>query len=176
MGGGRLAAAGFVALACVPGLIALADLAARFDAGAGVLWDLVFLFSGEQLTDLLVPLGCVLGGAAFAIVAANGKPLPPGSQQLNLQALIARGRELEERRGAGRPRGGAEPPAEEPPAEEHPWRGDEPREEPPPGDGEPPPGGPQEEPARDPRIWSKPEASTARPWASITTTPSPFTT
>ena len=163
VGGGRLAAAGFVALACVPGLIALADLAARFDAGAGVLWDLVFLFSGEQLTDLLVPLGCVLGGAAFAIVAANGKPLPPGSQQLNLQALIARGRELEERRGAGRPRGGAEPPAEEPPAEEHPWRGDEPREEPPPGDGEPPPGGPQEEPARDPRIWSKPEASTARP-------------
>ncbi|MGZ5355502.1 MAG: M28 family peptidase [Solirubrobacterales bacterium] len=176
VGGGRPAAAGFVALACVPGLIALADLAARFDAGAGVLWDLVFLFSGEQLTVLLVPLGCVLGGAAFAILAANGEPLPPGSQQLNLQALIARGRELEERRGAGRPRG-----RDEPPAEEQPWREDQPRKEPPPRDGEPaagepPPGGPQEEPARDPRIWSKPDASTARPWASITTTPSPFTT
>jgi hypothetical protein len=185
VGGGRLAAAGFVALACVPGVLALADLAWRFDAGTGAVWDMLFLLTSGHLSEMLVPLGCVLAGAALAIVAASGEALAPGERGLDLRALVERGRELSE-----------EPGREPPPADEVPQReplagagADEPEAEEPHGADEPgteepgfveePPSGPEEpqaEPARDPRIWSKPDAGTARPWASITTTPSPSVT
>ena len=69
---GRLGAAGLVALGLLPAVALLADLAGRFDAGLGVVWDLLFMFTGEQLTDTLAPLACLLAGAALAVIAANG--------------------------------------------------------------------------------------------------------
>jgi Peptidase family M28 len=186
VGGRRLAAAGFVLLACLPVLLALADLAGRFDSGPGVVWDLVFMFSGEQLSDKLIPLTCVLAGAAVAVIASQGEALPPGTAQPSLSALVERGRELEERRTEGRARVSrrgrkarardeerrrrrerAHEELAEPPA------ADEEAEPPPENDGE---DGAQAEPARDPRIWSKPDASIFRPWESITVAPEPSIT
>lgn len=178
---GRLRAAGIAALGLLPALAALVDLAGRFDAGPGVIWDLLFLFTGEQLSDTVVLLGCLLAGATLAVIAANGEAPDDQDAQLKLDALVERGRRLEERRAAGREKkqrkrarrerrrareeGDAEavpePPAEDPAGEES---GE--AEEPAQPDREP-------EPDRDPRMWSKPDASTARPWASVIVTPAP---
>jgi hypothetical protein len=199
VGGRRLAAAGFVLLACLPVLLALADLAGRFDSGPGVIWDLVFMFSGEQLSDKLVPLTCVLAGAALAVIASQGEALPPGTAQPSLSALVERGRELEERRTQGRARVSRRGRKAREREQERRRRREKAHEElgePPPDDpGSPPqqapadsggqadgeaddPGGgeAQVEPARDPRIWSKPEASIFRPWESITVAPEPSIT
>jgi hypothetical protein len=186
VGGRRLAAAGFVLIACLPVLLALADLAGRFDSGPGVIWDLVFMFSGEQLSDQLIPLTCLLAGAALAVIASQGEALPPGTAQPSLSALVERGRKLEERRTEGRARvsrRGRKARARDEERRRRRERAHEELAEPPPVDeeAEPPPENAgeedaQAEPARDPRIWSKPDASIFRPWESITVAPEPSIT
>ena len=69
---GRLAAAGLVAAGLIPVLAGVVDLAGRFEAGPGVVWDLLFMFTGGQLGDRLVLVGCLLAGAGLALVAVNG--------------------------------------------------------------------------------------------------------
>ncbi len=74
---GRLAAAGLVAAGAVPALLAVADLAARFDAGPGVVWDLLLMFTGgADLGPARGSAGCLLAGAGLAVIAA-----PRESQQ-----------------------------------------------------------------------------------------------
>jgi hypothetical protein len=168
---GRLAAAGLVLVGLIPALAAVAALAGRFDAGIGVVWDLLFMFTGGQLPDRLALLGCLLLGTGLAIVAAAGGARAD-SEQLNLRGMIARGRVLEQRRerkarrgpsrrkGRGRRRRDREEPPEARP-EELPEAPEQP---------------PQEEPAADPRMWSKPVASSSEPSKPSTTAPSPFST
>ena len=146
---GRLAAAGVVALGTVPVLAAVAAVAGRFDAGPGVVWDLLLMLTGGQLPDRLAVLGCLLAGVALAIVAARGEPADP-SQQVDLSEMVARGRLLERRR-SGRPE------AQEPP---------DPQPEPKPDPS------PQDQPERDPRMWSKPPGSSSRPSSASTDTAS----
>ena len=223
---GRLAAAGLIALGLIPALALLIDLAGRFGTGAGVLGDILLMFSDDQLSDRLVVCAAVLGGAALAIVASRGPAPSPETPQLKLRALVERGRELERRRTAARAnrrrgplarrrerrgererqrRERAERVREEleqgvSPDADRKWTADEPeaeivdreydRSENEPGTGaaeapadadeattsrdpgpaeagdhrDEPDGGPdQDEPARDPRLWSKPEASTSAP-------------
>ena len=210
----RLGAAALIAAGMIPLLLLAADLAGRFDAGAGVIWDLLLMFTGGQVSDRAAFLACPLAGAALALIAAAGPAAAPGTPQLKLGALVARGRALEERRASRRQRAvrkrdrrvrekrrreNVEP---EPPDEAVPRREDEMGAEPPneagapsPGEGsaEPPSGeefsepapdeGPSEppaddqpEPARDPRIWSKPLRSILRPWSSLTVPGSPSPT
>ena len=219
---GRLRSAGLVAIGMLPALLLTVDLAGRFDAGPGVLADLVLMFSDDQFSDRLAVLSCLLGGAALAIVAARGPAPPPGTPQLKLDALVARGQALEERRAARRERtvrgkrggrrrrggrrerplreaapeqGPRSSPAEEPLGEAE--SAGDPAEPELPADQATPdaaedqpdldqpdldrpdqdqPGDDQGEPARDPRMWSKPGASTARPWPSLITASSPAVT
>lgn len=153
---GRLGAAALVALGLLPALALLVDLSGRFDAGLGASWDLLFMFTGEQFTDVLAPLACLLAGASLAIIAANGVGSGSDAQQLKLAALVERGRALEQRRAAGKQR------RERKKRRSERRREREERAEEPPGrreETEPD----QPEPARDPRMWSKPDAATARP-------------
>jgi hypothetical protein len=96
--GDRLRATGLVLAGLVPVLAAVLALAGRFDAGLGVVWDLMFMFTGGQLNAGLALLGCLLGGSALAIVATNGPAPAPDGPQMKLRALVDRGRALEERR------------------------------------------------------------------------------
>jgi hypothetical protein len=137
----------------LPALVLLVDLAGRFDAGLGVVWDLLFMFTGEQLTDTLVPLVCLLAGASLAIIAANGIGAASDAQQLKLGALVERGRALEQRRAAGKERRERKKRRAERRREREERIEDEPEQ----------PEAAQPEPARDPRMWSKPAAATARP-------------
>jgi Peptidase family M28 len=176
---GRLAAAGLVLAGLIPALAAVAALAGRFDAGLGVVWDLLFMFTGGQLPDRLALLGCVLAGAGLAIIAARGEA-GADAEQLSLRGMVARGRVLEQRRV--RRRGAAEG-QDEPPYPQAGEEGDDapderrqeeplpPAEERPPDEGPPP-----EEPERDPRMWSKPPASSSSPPSPSTTAPSPSST
>ena len=145
---GRLAAAGLVLAGLIPALAAVAALAGRFDTGLEVALDLLFMFTGGQLPGLLALLACMLAGTGLAIVAARGEAGGEGGG-LSLRGLVARGRELERRRDP-------EPAQEEEEEEE---------EEAPP-----------EEPARDPRMWSKPPASSSSPSRPRTAAPSPSRT
>ena len=187
---GRLAAAGLVALGALPLLAAVADVAGRFDAGLGVVWDLLLLFTSGQTPDSQVLLACLIAGCGLALVAAAGDPADEDAEQLKLGALVERGRRLEERRAESkrkkerrrsrkerpRPRP-APPPAESP----EPYA---------PETNEPdhdesaqsrtletrPTSRPPDQPERDPRMWSKPRGSTSLPSASRIDTPSPWTT
>lgn len=100
--GGRLATAGLVAVGAIPVLIAVADLATRFDAGPGVVWDLLLMFTSGQIPDSQALLGAVLAGCGLAVIAAAGPPADAGGAQLKLGALVERGRRLEQRRVEGR--------------------------------------------------------------------------
>lgn len=173
---GRAAALGLVALGTLPVVFALVSLAGRFDAGIGVLSDVLMMFTGGQIGDSLAWLWCLFAGTGLAIVATAGRPADPDAPQQGLGALIERGRALEERRERGRekksrrrregradrdrrrrsraPRSEAPQPDEAPPGE------------PPPEDPGPPP---QSEP--DPRMWSKPVGSIRPALPSITTPP-----
>ena len=225
--GDRLRATGLVLAGLVPVFAAVLALAGRFDAGLGVVWDLMFMFTGGQLNAGLALLGCLLGGSALAIVATNGPAPAPDAPQMKLRALVDRGRALEERR-AERQRRAADrkrqsrrarmglpedpreellkelppedAPAEETRAEDAPAEGEaRPPKEPnptapqtgkpggeaedvPADDGEEVPadesdesGSDQPEPARDPRMWSKPTDSSLRPSVSVTVPGSPLT-
>jgi hypothetical protein len=181
---GRLGAAGLVALGLLPALALLIDLGARFDAGLDVVWDLLFMFTGEQLSDVLAPLACLLAGSSLAIIAASGAGSAPDSEQLRLGALVERGRALEQRRAAGKQRRRKKSDRRERRREREERQRD--REGKPDEDEavsdepEAPPSEQsdetQSEPARDPRMWSKPDAGTARPWASMIVTPKPSIT
>jgi hypothetical protein len=96
--GDRLRATGLVLAGLVPVLAAVIALAGRFDAGLGVFWDLLFMFTGGQLSPALALLGCLLAGSALTIVATNGPAPAPDAPQMKLRALVDRGRALEERR------------------------------------------------------------------------------
>ncbi len=168
----RLAAAGLALAAVLPVAGAVADLARRFDAGFGVVWDLLLMLTGGQLGATQAALGCLLAGAAVAIIATNGKPPAPDVRQPGLRDLVERGRALERgkakrrEQAADRRRQRAERGADErrgAAGEELPAR---PEDEPP----------PPAQPPDDPRMWSKPPASTGSPRSSVISTPSPSTT
>ena len=169
----RLGTAGLLLAGLVPVLAAVADLAGRFDAGLGVVSDLLLMFTGGQLSDRLAVLSCLLAGAALALIATSGPAPGSGTPQMKLRTLVARGRALEERRsarkmrrGRGKRRRDAERPADREPDASAP--------------GEPPPDQAESaespEPARDPRMWSKPRASILRPASSLTAPRSPSPT
>ena len=139
---GRLPATGLVLLGLVPGLILLADLAGRFDAGAGVWHDLVLMVADGQIGLTLAVLACLAAGAGVALVALAG-PVPGRPEpEMRLEG------EISVRRRAAGP---------EPPPEPEP----EPAEQPEPEAeqaSEPEPESAQPEPERDPRLWSRPAA------------------
>lgn len=149
---GRLAAAGLVAAGSLPALLAVVDLASRFDAGPGIVWDMLLMFTGGQISDLLAVLWCMLAGAGLAVIASASREPAGDEPQLKLGALVERGRALEERRGRGRERRPRRERLE--PAQP------EPESEP--------------EPGPDPRMWSKPAGSTSSPSPSRISTPSPW--
>ena len=183
---GRLATAGLVAVGAIPVLAAVADVAGRFDAGPGVVWDLLLMFSGGQTPDSQALLACLLAGCGLALIASAGDAADGGSTQLKLNALVERGRRLEERRTESkrkkerrrsRPR-----PSRSPEGSGRRSAGNVPPDDPPPPPDDdipdqrywcaPPPG-----PGRGrPDMWSKPRGSTSLPSASRIETPSPWTT
>jgi hypothetical protein len=152
---GKLPAAGLVLLGLVPALVLFADLAGRFDAGAGVWKDLALMVADGQIgLSLLLP-ATVLGGAGVAIVAVAGRAPSRPAPEMRLEG------EISVRRGARAP----EP---EPAVEE----GEEPAAEPEPSRPEPD----QPEPERDPRLWSKPRGASSPPPGSLRATPWPSVT
>lgn len=152
---GRALAAALVLAGLLPCAAAVAELAGRFEAGAGVVWDLLYMLTGGQLGYGLALLGCLYLGTGLAVVAAAADARP-GKEPPSLRALVERGRELEA--GRRRPQEEEPPPPAEPPA---------------PGPEEPPP---PEEPRPDPRMWSKPPGSSSRPSRASTYRPSPSRT
>jgi hypothetical protein len=71
-------ATGLVALALLPLVAGLVDLAGRLDAGPGVGWDVLLMVSGGHVGAFPALLFCLLGGCALAIVAlAGARPSPP---------------------------------------------------------------------------------------------------
>ncbi len=78
VGPGRLPAVGLVLAGMIPVIAAVVDLAIRFDAGPGVLADVLFMFTGGQLPIALALLACLLGGSGMAIVALGGPARPNG--------------------------------------------------------------------------------------------------
>ncbi len=56
-----------------PVLTALADVAGRFDAGPGVVWDLLMLFTSGQMPDSQALLACLIAGCGLALIAAAGE-------------------------------------------------------------------------------------------------------
>ena len=115
---GRLAAFALVAAGTLPVALAVADLAGRFDAGLGVIADLILMFTGGEAGDALAFGWCALAGSGVALIAAAVRDPAPGGPQLKLGALVERGRALEERRArrraggqaAGSPEDGPEAP------------------------------------------------------------------
>ncbi|HEY1355214.1 MAG TPA: M28 family peptidase, partial [Solirubrobacterales bacterium] len=152
---GKLPATGLVLLGLVPVLVLFANLAGRFDAGAGVWKDLALMVADGQIgLSLLLPAS-VLGGAGVAIVAVAGRAPSRPAPEMRLEG------EISVRRGVRAP----EP---EPAAEE----GEEPAAEPEPSRPEPD----QPEPERDPRLWSKPRGASSPPPGSFRATPWPSVT
>ncbi len=156
--GGRLGAGGLILLGLLPLVALVANLAGRFDAGAGVWHDLVLMLAGGQIGASLALLGCLLAGAGVAIVAAaggtGGRPRrrPPEMQ-------IDRPGEISVRR-------------QEPVGEDESTEGAEPGEPAEPEAPEPA----QPEPERDPRLWSKPRGWISPPPGSRRATPWPSAT
>lgn len=164
----RAGVAALVAGGLVPLAALLVDLAGRFDAGPGVIWDVLFMFTGGEIADVLVLLGCVLAGSGVAIVALAS----PGPAPLSPRLRIRPGSDADERGGRRLAVGREAPAATEQPREEPPEG-----EEAMPGEGvpesRPAPDADQPAPARDPRLWSKPRGSSSAPSGVRRTTPSP---
>jgi hypothetical protein len=152
---GRLAATGFVLLGLVPGVILLADLAGRFDAGIGVWHDVVLMVADGQIGVSVALLACLLGGAGVAIVAVAGRAPGRPAPEMRLEG------EISVRRGEP----GPEPQEPDPEAVEEPEEALE-----------APPETAQPEPERDPRLWSKPRGSSCPPSGSLRPTPWPSVT
>ena len=170
----RLGTAGLIVAGLIPVIGLVADLGARLEAGPGVIWDLLMMFTGGQVSDRLALFGSVLLGAGLAIVAVTGPPAVPGKRRMRLRDLVARGRAIE----AGRAGPAAEPggpiPGEDvpPPEPEAAAPDDQPEPEP---EREPEPQ-PESEPESDTRIWSKPRPSIRLPSPSLTAPGSPAVT
>jgi hypothetical protein len=148
-------AAGLVIIGLLPLVLLVADLGGRFDAGLGVWHDLLLMLADGQIGAGLAFLGCVLAGAGVAIVAvAGGRP-----QRRRPEPEIAGEISVRRRR---RRRATPAPPSQ-PEAEEPQENGE--------AAGEPEPD--QPEPERDPRLWSKPRASSSPPPGRRRLTPRP---
>jgi hypothetical protein len=143
LAGGKAAAAGLVIVGTVPVMLAVGDLAGRFDAGLGVWQDLLSMFTGGQVSGLLVLLGCVLAGVGVALVAAAGRGPAPPAPEMSISAS----------RAEQQPEP-AEPEPEPEPAQPEP---------------EPEPA----EPEPDSRLWSKPRGSSSSPPGRRSAIPSP---
>ncbi len=156
---GRLPATGLVLLGLVPGLVLLANLAGRFDAGLGVWHDLVLMVADGQIGATLMVLACLLAGSGVAIIALAGRG--PRSPARPAPEMRIEG-EISVRRRAPEPT---------PPADRRPDPGEDTGAEP-----EVEPEHPQPEPERDPRLWSKPRASSSPPPGSLRVTPWPSVT
>jgi hypothetical protein len=153
--GGRLPAAGMVALGLLPVVALLADLAGRFGAGLGVWHDVVLMLADGQIGGGMALAGCVFAGAGVAIIAsASPAPSRPGPDRIDLDG------EISIRRRAARPA----PPEEAPPSDQ------EEVDEGPEAEPTPP------EPERDPRLWSKPLGSSSPPSGRRRLTPRPSLT
>ena len=63
-----------VAVALIPGLVALAWLADRLEVGITVPWHLLLMVSGGQLAAETAFLGCLLAGCLVAVLAAALRP------------------------------------------------------------------------------------------------------
>jgi hypothetical protein len=156
---GRLPATGLVLLGLVPGLLLLANLAGRFDAGLGVWHDVVLMVADGQIGATLMVLACLLAGSGVAIVAVAGRlPRSPArpAPEMRIEGEISVHRRA---------------PDPDPIAEPGPEQGEEADAEP-----EEEPERPQPEPERDPRLWSKPRASSSPPPGSLRVTPWPSLT
>jgi hypothetical protein len=149
--GGALA---LVLLGLVPALAGVADLAGRFETGFGVWRDLLFMLTGGQIGGLLGLLGCVLGGTGVTIVALTGGATAPPAPEMRVRAA------QEEAQPSG---GDVESGAGPPPAPERADFGPEAEPEP----------QADEEPERDPRLWSNPRGSTSLPSPRRSVTPAP---
>jgi hypothetical protein len=154
---GRLPAAGLVLIGLVPAVILVADLAGRFDAGFGVLQDLVLMVADGQIGVAMTLLACLGAGAGVGLVAvagpAPGRPAP----EMRLEG------EISVRRRSPEPG----PPEPEPEADAEREADEQPEPETEPA---------QPEPERDPRLWSKPRGSSSPPSGSLRVTPWPSAT
>jgi hypothetical protein len=154
---GRWAPTAWILIGLIPAVGAIIDLAGRFGVGLRVLEDLVLMFSGDQIGDLLALLVCLIAGAALAIIATAGRGPAPPSPEMRIEARRedeAPGAAAEEpERAEGED---AQPELDEP-------ESDEPEPEP-------------AEPERDPRLWSKPAGSSSPPPGRRRLTPSPSVT
>ncbi len=158
LAGGQLVAGGLVLLGLAPIAALLADLAGRFDAGAGVWQDLVLMFADGQIGLSLVLIGCLLGGAGVAIVAVAGRR--PASSPPGFRIRAPREPESQPEEPEGEISVRREPP---PPAPEREEREDA-------GEAQP------AEPERDPRLWSKPRGAISPPPGRCSPTPWPSVT
>jgi hypothetical protein len=70
------ASAAALAVALIPGLVALAWLADRLEVGVAVPWHLLLMVSGGQLGAETAFLGCLLAGCLVAVLAAALRPTP----------------------------------------------------------------------------------------------------
>ena len=147
---GRLAAAGLVLLGLLPFVALVANLAGRFDAGAGVWHDLLLMLADGQIGAPTALLACLLAGSGVAIVAAAGRPPGPPAPEMKLEGTG----EISVRRREPAPEQ-AEPEQAEPEPEAEPA---------------------QPEPERDPRLWSKPRGSSWPPPGRLRPTPRPSLT
>jgi Peptidase family M28 len=151
--GGRLVAAALVLAGLLPVFALVADLASRFDAGAGVWHDLLLMYADGQIGVPLALLGCILAGSGVAIVAVAG-PEPPGPAEPRGEISVRR-----------RPADSEREPDTAPEPESTP--------EPEPDRPAEPPQPARPEPERDPRLWSKPLGSSSPPPGRRSSTPRP---
>ena len=66
---GSLLAAVITLVGLVPLFLAISNLAARFDVGHDVFWQLLIMLGDGQISVVLALLGCVLAGSALAALA-----------------------------------------------------------------------------------------------------------
>ena len=155
---GKLAAAGLVLVGLLPLVALVANVAGRFHAGAGVWHDLLLMLADGQIGVPTALLGCVLGGAGVAIVAAASRGAAPPAREMPLEGAA----EISVRRQTPQPEPEPEPGPDPAPDQE---------EEPEAAQPEPGP-----EPERDPRLWSKPRGWSSSPPGSVSPTPLPSVT
>ena len=147
---GKLAAAGLVLAGLLPLAALIANLAGRFDAGAGVWHDLLLMLADGQIGAPTALLGCLLLGSGVAIVAAAGRAPAPPAPEMRLEGAG----EISVRRQTPEPV--PEPESAQPEPEEEPK--------------------PEPEPERDPRLWSKPWGWSSPPPGRARPTPLPSAT
>jgi Peptidase family M28 len=152
--GGRIVAGALVLIGLLPVAALVADLASRFDAGAGVWHDLLLMYADGQIGVPLALLGCVLAGSGVAIVAVAGpEPSVPAEPRGEISVRRRAEPELEDE-DVSQPEPAPEPEPEQPLDPPQPAR---------------------PEPERDPRLWSKPLGSSSRPSGRRRSTPWPST-